>query len=87
MSNIRTADFQTGDYRDHRTTEPFSVGRAGNGKVDLFSGKLEFYHQDFSLKGLCMPLSLSHVYSERWSTEIFNIFNTIDKMYLKIMEW
>ncbi len=44
-------------YSDH------SVGRAGNGSVNLFSGNLTFTFDDAGINNGTMPISVSHVYN------------------------
>lgn len=50
------------EFADHQKYEPFSVGRAGDGAVNLFTGKLAFTHSDVLASGGKLPLVLSHIY-------------------------
>ena len=43
--------------------ETQSAGRAGEGQVSLYNGNLVFTHQDTSMNGNLMPVSVSHVYN------------------------
>ena len=43
--------------------ESQSAGRAGTGQVSLYNGNLIFTHQDTSMNGSRMPVSVSHVYN------------------------
>ena len=43
--------------------EEQSVGRAGTGHVGLYNGNLIFTHQDTSMNGNILPISISHVYN------------------------
>ena len=43
--------------------ETQSAGRAGAGQVSLYNGNLVFTHQDTSMNGNLMPVSVSHVYN------------------------
>ena len=40
-----------------------SVGRAGAGSINNYSGNLTFVHEDASIENGTMPISLSHVYN------------------------
>lgn len=50
------------DYADHQKHETFDAMRAGNGSINLFTGKMIFSHTDVASTGGMLPLSISHLY-------------------------
>ncbi|HJV17610.1 MAG TPA: DNRLRE domain-containing protein, partial [Bacillales bacterium] len=48
---------------DYWTYHSQDVGRAGTGYVNDYSGNLVFTHDDLSMNGTRMPISISHVYN------------------------
>lgn len=63
------------DYVSHQKAESFESGRAGIGTVNLFTGKLNFVHNDIVEPDGNLPFTLSHIYrSELTTTSDDNTF-------------
>ena len=63
------------DYVSYQKTESFESGRAGTGTVNLFTGKLNFVHNDIVEPDGNLPFTLSHIYrSELTTTSDDNTF-------------
>ncbi|MBO5967055.1 MAG: hypothetical protein J6S14_00985, partial [Clostridia bacterium] len=53
-------------YVDHQQYYTTENGRAGVGSVNLFDGSFTFEHLDLEAKGVKMPMTLSHIYRDRF---------------------
>ncbi len=55
---------------DYWTYHSQSVGRAGTGYVNDYNGNLVFVHNDLSMNGNRMPVTIDHVYNSNQSENI-----------------
>lgn len=62
-----TVEYETNyNFYSHHSTS-HSLGRFGQGKIDLNCGKLEFLSQDFAWGGNRMPVTIKHQYNSALS--------------------
>lgn len=59
-------------------TNTHSLGRFGQGAIDLICGKLEFFSQDFSWEGRRMPVTISHKYNSAMSDYKYTFNEHVD---------
>ncbi len=71
-----TVEYETNyNFYSHHSTS-HSLGRFGQGKIDLNCGKLEFLSQDFAWGGNRMPVTIKHQYNSALSNyQYTNDFN------------
>jgi len=55
---------------EHWTYHSQEVGRAGTGYVNDYNGNLVFIHNDLSMNGNRMPVSISHVYNSNQKEQL-----------------
>lgn len=61
---VATFDYvNNSGLEDYWTYHSIDVGRAGTGYVNDYSGNLVFTHDDLSMNGERMPVSINHVYN------------------------
>ncbi len=63
---------------DSYNTNTHSIGRFGQGSIDLLTGKLEFFSQDFSWSGRRLPVTINHRYNSALSNYRYSYNDQID---------